>query len=301
MKCFYHADADGKCAGFWVARNVGINDNYVPEMYEINYNIPFPMNLILPNEKVYIVDFSISPEEMTRLLAITKDVTWIDHHKTAIEKYKDFPHELRGVRIDGVAGCMLTYCYIHHMTSRGEGEIKPFDPSMMKDAPYFTKLIADWDVWKFEYGDDTRYFHTAFESYDFHPNSDSWNMFFTHNDDQIEDGGLIEQGKIMTRYRDQWAKTYCKSKGFETIFEGYKAFALNLGLCNSEYFKSVDNGTYDLLIPFSFDGDEWIISLYSRNIDVSEIAKKYGGGGHKGAAGFHCKELPFKKYIGGRK
>jgi oligoribonuclease NrnB/cAMP/cGMP phosphodiesterase (DHH superfamily) len=92
MKCFYHADADGKCAGFWVALNVGINDNYVPEMHEINYNIPFPMNLILPNEQVYIVDFSISPEEMTRLLAITKDVTWIDHHKTAIEKYKDFPH-----------------------------------------------------------------------------------------------------------------------------------------------------------------------------------------------------------------
>ena len=90
-------------------------------------------------------------------------------------------------------------------------------------------------------------------------------------------------------------------KGFETIFEGYKAFALNLGLCNSEYFKSVDNGTYDLLMPFSFDGDEWIISLYSRNIDVSEIAKKYGGGGHKGAAGFHCKELPFKKYIERRK
>jgi nanoRNase/pAp phosphatase (c-di-AMP/oligoRNAs hydrolase) len=48
-------------------------------------------------------------------------------------------------------------------------------------------------------------------------------------------------------------------------------------------------------MPFSFDGDEWIISLYSRNIDVSEIAKKYGGGGHKGAAGFHCKDLPFCK------
>ena len=32
MKCFYHADADGKCAGFWVALNVGINDNYVPEI-----------------------------------------------------------------------------------------------------------------------------------------------------------------------------------------------------------------------------------------------------------------------------
>ena len=32
-----------------------------------------------------------------------------------------------------------------------------------------------------------------------------------------------------------------------------------------------------------------------KNIDCSEIAKKYGGGGHKQAAGFQCKELPFKR------
>ena len=29
--------------------------------------------------------------------------------------------------------------------------------------------------------------------------------------------------------------------------------------------------------------------------DVSVICKKYGGGGHKKAAGFHTKELPFVK------
>ena len=28
-------------------------------------------------------------------------------------------------------------------------------------------------------------------------------------------------------------------------------------------------------------------------VDVSVICKKYGGGGHKKAAGFHTKKLPF--------
>jgi nanoRNase/pAp phosphatase (c-di-AMP/oligoRNAs hydrolase) len=28
-------------------------------------------------------------------------------------------------------------------------------------------------------------------------------------------------------------------------------------------------------------------------VHVGNIAKKYGGGGHPGAAGFICKELPF--------
>lgn len=26
MKCFYHNDADGKCAGFWVALSAGLTD-----------------------------------------------------------------------------------------------------------------------------------------------------------------------------------------------------------------------------------------------------------------------------------
>jgi len=294
MKCFYHNDSDGKCAGFWVALNVGIHDKYndMPVFQEIDYRTKFPMETIRKDEQVYIVDYSISPDEMRELLNITKDVTWIDHHKTAIEKYKEFEHEIRGVRYDGVSGCMLTYCYIHHMTARGEGKIKPFDISMTEDAPMFTKLIDDWDVWKFDYGDDTRYFQVAFNAYDFSPcNYTQWDKLLT-----IENAekNMIEQGKIMTQYRDNWAKNYMKL-GFETEFEGYKCFAVNLGCCNSDYFKSLPEGEYEILIPFVFDGNVYTVSLYSTTVDVSEIAKKYGGGGHKGASGFQIKELPFKK------
>lgn len=292
MKCFYHNDSDGKCAAFWVASNVRIHDKYndMPVFQEIDYRTKFPMETIRKDEQVYIVDYSISPDEMRELLNITKDVTWIDHHKTAIEKYKEFEHEIRGIRYDGVSACMLTYCYIHHMTARGEGEIKPFDISMTEDAPMFTKLIDDWDVWKFNYGDDTRYFQIAFNTYDFSPCADTWDMFFDNDGEQT----LIEQGKIMIQYRDNWAKNYMKL-GFETEFEGHKCFAVNLGCCNSEYFKSLPEGKYEILIPFVFDGNVYTVSLYSTTVDVSEIAKKYGGGGHKGASGFQIKELPFKK------
>jgi oligoribonuclease NrnB/cAMP/cGMP phosphodiesterase (DHH superfamily) len=300
MRCFYHNDADGRCAGFWVQLSVGITDldKYNdPSMIEMSYEKKFPLDTIRPDEQIYIVDYSISPNEMRELLKITSDVTWIDHHKTAIEKYTEFEHEIRGIRYDGIAGCMLTYCYIHHMTSRGEGEIKPFDLSMIEDAPMFTKYIADWDVWKFEYGNDTRNFITAFNAYDMNPASKLWDRFLCFPDGMINSAAseLIRQGETMTIYRDGWANEVCKSKGFAVDFEGYKCFALNLPNCNSEYFKSVDNGTYEILMPFSFNGDLWTISLYSKVIDVSEIAKKYGGGGHKGASGFQCKTLPFIK------
>lgn len=296
MKCFYHNDADGRCAGFWVHLSVGINDQYQdPSFIEMSYAKPFPMETIRKDEQIYIVDYSISTDEMRQLLKITENVTWIDHHKTAIDKYQDFEHEIRGVRYDGIAGCMLAYCYIHHMTQRGEGDIKQFDISMIKDAPMFTKLIADWDVWKFDYGDDTRHFITAFNAYNFEPSSKLWSRFLCFpDDDAFACSDFIRDGIIMTTFRDGWAKDYMKL-GFETDFEGVKCFAVNLGRCNSEYFKSLPPGKYDVLIPFAFDGSQYTVSLYSTTIDVSEIAKKYGGGGHKGAAGFQCTELPFKK------
>jgi oligoribonuclease NrnB/cAMP/cGMP phosphodiesterase (DHH superfamily) len=293
MKCFYHNDADGRCSGFWVHLSVGINDQYIDHSFiEMSYAKPFPMESIRKDEQIYIVDYSISPDEMRQLLKITKNVTWIDHHKTAIEKYKDFEYKIRGIRYDGVAGCMLTYCYIYHMTQRGTGDIKPFDPSMTKDAPRFTKLIADWDVWKFEYGDDTRHFITAFNAYDFWPSSRLWDGFLSSDDFTCSE--FIKNGITMNAFRDGWARDYM-NLGFESEFEGVKCFAVNLGRCNSEYFKSLPVGKYDVLMPFVFDGNQYTVSLYSTTIDVSEIAKKHGGGGHKGASGFQCKELPFKK------
>ena len=293
MKCFYHIDDDGKCAAFWVKWFVGSSfENGKDEYIKINYGMAFPFDRIEDGEKVYIVDYSLPVEEMRRLLDITKDITWIDHHKTAIEKYKDFDEPIRGIRYDGIAGCMLTYCYLSHMTQNGEGKIKPFTKDMIKDAPYFTKLIADYDVWTFEYGDDTRYFHVAFESEDFEPQSDNWIFLMG----EMNETQYIENGKIMIKYRDSLAKEYCDSKGFETEFEGYKVYAMNVGLAGSDWFKSVDDGSYDIFMPFSYNGKykTWSYSMYSKTVDVSVIAKKYGGGGHKGASGFSTDELIFK-------
>jgi uncharacterized protein len=297
MKCFYHDDADGICSGFWVASSVIINDedyyNNEPEFYEINYRRKFPLEIIRPNEQVYIVDFSIDPDEMRDLLKKTTNVTWIDHHKTAIEKYADFEYSIRGIRYDGIAACMLTYCYVKHMTNCGEGHIKSFDISMINNAPMFTKLIADSDVFDFKYGDDTRQFFTAFNAYNFEPQSERWNLFKNSENYEMR---MIEEGRIMKLYETAWAKDYIKL-GFKTIFEGNKCLAVNLGYSGIDFFDSIPDGAYDIFISFAFDGKQHVVSMYSKKVDVSWIAKKYGGGGHKMAAGFQCKDLPFRRII----
>ena len=52
---------------------------------------------------------------------------------------------------------------------------------------------------------------------------------------------------------------------------------------------------YPVCIAYIHDGEKFTVSLYSESVDVSVIAKAHGGGGHKGAAGFICAELPFTK------
>lgn len=290
MKCFYHNDMDGQCAGFWVHLSVGIDDGYsdMPKFIAIDYKDKFPIASIKPNEQIYIVDFSISPEEMRQLLNITSNVTWIDHHKTAIEKYQDFEYPIRGIRIDGISGCELAYAYIHHMTQRGEGDIKPFDETMLADIPLFTKLIGDRDVWNWYFGEQTKYFYAGLQLHNTSPESNIWEEALVNGTKTFE-----EQGKIVEQFKKMQREYLVKSYSFEVELEGYKGIACN-SKDSSELFGNMIE-EYDFVSSFIFDGDQYTISLFSQNIDVSEIAKKYGGGGHKGASGFQIGELPFKK------
>jgi len=279
MKCFYHADADGICSGFWVwaSRVENDTDDYI----KMDYGKAFPFDIIKPDEEVWFVDYSIEPVEMTALLEKTDNITWIDHHKTAIDKYEYFPWPIKGTRLDGTAGCMLTYLYTHPDKTE-------------EQAPYFTKLIADYDTWTFRYGDSSKLFQIAFTAHAFEPWSQEWDKFFDATDRSYE-VELIDAGREMQRYRDGWAKSVMEL-GFETKFRGHSCFAVNLPRCNSNFFDSLEK-EYDILMPFYWNGEFWSVSLYSNpnKIDVSIIAKQYGGGGHKGAAGFQCKRLPFRK------
>lgn len=239
MKCFYHLDLDGKCAGYlvWHYACLGEEDEKPENFIKINYGMEFPLDKIEKDERVFIVDFSIEPEDMRELLKITKNVVWIDHHKTTIEKYKDFESYIPGIRMTGpgISGASLVWWYFNNNAFYdGMEKVQGLQPQ--KD-PYV----------------------------------------------------LIEEGQLLYKYKQKQAEEYIKSKGFAVEFEGYKCFAVNHGLINSDFFESVDD-KYDVYIGFAYNGGSkrWSYSLRAANddVDVSKIAVKYGGGGHKGAAGF---------------
>lgn len=271
MKCFYHNDRDGEASAFSVYYS---NSNV--EVISINYGQNFPFSLIKDDEHIWIVDYSIEPKEMDRLLEITPNVIWIDHHKTAINKYANYDKEIKGIRKIGVAACVLTWEFI-----KGE------------DVPECIKLIGDRDIWDWKYGEKTKYFYAGSELEDTLPKSEFWINCVS---DASYMDKIIENGKTVERYKDKRFHTIAKQLGYEIEFHGYKCFAVNVPHVSSDAFGDAIS-RYDILIPHCRRKDYWTLSLYTEkdHIDVSEIAQIYGGGGHKQASGFQCKNLPWIK------
>ena len=56
---------------------------------------------------------------------------------------------------------------------------------------------------------------------------------------------------------------------------------------------AVDPAAFDIMMCYAYSGHgHWNVSLYSDNdIDVSVIAKRNGGGGHRSACGFQVADI----------
>ena len=295
MKVFYHNDMDGIVSARVILNKMRERKKeFLQEDFiKMDYSKKFPLDIITTNEEVFIVDYSISPEEMIKLLNKTKRVVWIDHHKSAIEKYKDFKQEVSGLRANGIAGCVLTYWYFNGRQNETQEFLTDYPGNMKslyrREIPTYIKLAGDWDVWEHLYGEETRLFTISFNARISNPFAD---YYFDKFYDREELGHFIQSGEAMKEYRNSWAKEFMNRYGFETKIGDFSAFLANLGNANSEFFGDLID-KYDIIGTFCYNGETWTTSLYSNKdyVDCAEICSSYGGGGHKGAAGFVSKEL----------
>lgn len=277
MKCFYHSvDLDGHCSGAIVKYNFP-----ECELIGINYGDKFPWEKILQNEIVYMVDFSLQPFDDMERLCKYANLIWIDHHESALNETLNRQFIIKGLQRNGIGACALTWEYIN------------CSPDNM---PMAIRLLAEYDVWNHS-NPDTLPFQFGIRLHNTIPEQrmNFWEEIFYDKDWVIKE--IINDGKVILKYQSQENEKYCSACAFETELDGLKCIALNKMLTNSQLFDSVWNpDNYDAMLTFGWRKGSWTVSLYSTksNINVSTIAKNHGGGGHKGAAGFQCKELPFK-------
>jgi len=274
MKCFYHgSDLDGHCSGAIVKKAFP-----EAELIGINYGNDFPWDKIQKNEIVFMVDFSLQPfENMERLNKIAR-LSWVDHHKSAIDEAGARGFFASGGQTLEVGRAACELC------------LESLFPGIKNET---VRLLGRYDVWDLQPG--TLELQNGLRMYDTLPtNTDLWQSLLCQDESLLMES--LHVGKILLRKKQMDDKIYAKSCSFETEIDGLKVIAVNRGITNSQLFESVyDPEKHDGMLAFVWRKKQWTVSVYSdkKNIDVSLICKTRGGGGHKGAAGFQCKELPF--------
>lgn len=278
MKIVHHNDIDGRASAAivfdWVQKYSTMIKGEDIEFIEMDYKDTLDISRINPGEKIAILDFSFKPEVMAQIRTKTTDIVWCDHHQTA----RDYGYVLPGVRDfkdKGLSGCECTwnFCY-------------------QAEPPLAVRLIGDYDAWRLEMTPDCFEFYEGLKLEDIDPRSPRWGEIIFGN--EIYD--VKVRGRTAILYRDNYCANIGKTYGYETEIDGIKAYAMNLYAFGSRQFgeKMKD---YPICIAYIHDGSKYTVSLYSTLLDVSVTAKLYGGGGHRGAAGFVCERLPFKKGI----
>jgi uncharacterized protein len=225
------------------------------------------------------------------------NLVWIDHHKSSIQSH---PSGIPGYRIDGVAACRLVWQWFSlHAEWDPREQHPPYDlPSLLDyvdrrvTEPLAVRLAGEYDIWDkrdsraelFQYGLDTEIDHN--------PDMFIWLLELSAGQEHSYTTQIVAQGKCAATCINKRDSDMMKSRSFKTKFEGMTFLALNIARCNSLTFASLDKPEtgHDALMGFYWNGKTWTVSLYhakhNTGIDLSDIAKKYGGGGHRGACGF---------------
>jgi oligoribonuclease NrnB/cAMP/cGMP phosphodiesterase (DHH superfamily) len=288
MICIYHnKDLDGYCSGAIVRRKYADC-----KLIGYDYGQPFPWDGIPAGEPVIMIDVSLPMFDMERLSKYSGyQLTWIDHHISAISDYKNHDHfGINAILENGISAC--------------EGGWKHLFPG--EEMPTAVKLLGEYDTWR---NQDKERWDNAIMPFQYGMrmmcnSADTFAPELLESDDYAMEQAIkaiIESGRTILQYQKQQNERACRSS-FEIEFEGLRAICLNNGGANSQVFDSVyDESRHDVMIPFVFTGKHWTFSLYTtkNEVDCSVIAKSKGGGGHKKAAGFQLKELPaeFKIHV----
>ena len=260
---YHHPCSDGMCCAHL------INLCYADVTYVPCGNLRVvPKDEVIYNQDVLVLDYSFSKETLVKMASIAKSVTVLDHHASA-----SYIEELLA---DGIiegefdirkSGARLTLDWL-----RNQGyEIDLWDRALVD-------YIEDYDLWKFalpnskEVNATIQSYPMDLESWKHMPNVDA----------------LVAEGKAILRYKESLIKEH-----LDQVFMGnLDGVGVPTVVCTSKTLISelgnrmAQNNPYAVIKKPLLNGTEYSLRSSESGEDVSEIAKRFGGGGHKHAAGF---------------
>lgn len=262
----YHADCPDGFGAAWAAwRKFGDSALYLP----VRHNDPPPEEA--NGKAVYMVDFCYDEKVTKAVTASVKDLVVVDHHISRKEIVKSLPG---GVYSSSHSGAVLSWKYFH--------------PE--KKMPKLLRHIEDMDLWRFRLA-DTREFVEFINSYDF--NFALWSKIARGCERSKTFKTYITEGRALIRHVNKEAEKALKSAE-EIKFEGYKCLAANSLSHHSYIAHRLLEERPPIAVVWARQGNKVKVSLRSDGtVDVAKLAQRYGGGGHRAAAGFSFKAKHF--------
>lgn len=277
----YHAGCfDGFCAA-WIARRYFAAQNRECEFIPANYGDKPPE---VKDRFVYILDFSYPLLEMEEMARQSISLLVLDHHKTAKEPLERLflgdgksPREYAPKILVGFdmnkSGGRLTWEY--------------FYPEM--EPNWLTLYTEDRDLWRHKLP-GSRQINAFLRS---HPLDFAlWDRLAVHGlTNPLENSDFYIEGRAILRSQQQVVESHVGFARPWTLL-GIRGLIVNATTLISEIAgelaKKADFGCCYFVQHGEKGAEKIIFSLRSREdgIDVGDMARRMGGGGHRHASGF---------------
>lgn len=280
---YHNADPDGIFSG-------AIALKAHPKAVTIGYNYEPDFSPIIAQchaKNVVMVD--VSPKnwlDVHHLCEVANSVTWIDHHPSALREMQaaDTPAHYPN----------FTCVFEHEKWGAAKKTWEYFFPG--EPLPTAIEYVAAYDAFR-DYGSYewvAHYFPFRFAT-GMIDTPQQVLEDFSFDDDMDEDSIQEELacGRAIAAYIEHDhayvvnSPDHCHDTLFRLKGNTYRVLAINRGLFG-DMFKSRDLTKFDFVVGFYRSTTGWKVSLRGagKDIDLGAIAKTFGGGGHKDAAGF---------------
>lgn len=267
----YHGDCPDGFGGAYAAwKKFGADAEYIAAN---DRNKP---EVDLADKETYIIDFSYPKEVLLDIEKKATKLVVLDHHigvKDTVEAVREHIFD------DDRSGTGIAWGYFH-----------PEEP-----LPKMLTYVQDNDLWRFTLpqAKEIAAFLGTIE-FDFA----AWDSLVREFGDDAQFAKIAERGKIYREYFDHACAQIIKDADVVELGE-YRVFAVNAPrLFSSAVGHMLALKKPPFAIVWRQKNDIWNFSLRGDgSIDLTTVAARYGGSGHKDSAGFRLplsSPLPFK-------
>jgi len=256
----YHGGCpDGFGSAYAAWKKFGEEADYIP----VKHGRPAPTGL--EGKKLYFSDFCYKKEIMDEFVKTAESVTVLDHHLGIEEVVESMPEY---VFDNDRSGATITWSYFHPNTP----------------VPKLLEYVQDGDLYVFKLADSRKILAYAYTGpFTF----EHWDKLAAELETPEGVTHAIAVGGLFMEYHENIVENAVHHADI-VEFEGYECYVAK---ASPEFVSDVGNRLARLKPPIalilSADAERISVSLRSdRSVDVSAIARKYGGNGHPAAAAF---------------